>query len=363
MAAAAAGRYRARPPLLDYLRELGRPVTLAEADDLPADTLAACVAGIGAPNAASHGGDFTAAPLLAFTRYASLLAQAPGAVLPAEIGAMNSLIPAVVAAQTGLPLVDADSAGRALPTLNLAAFNLAAPPSPFLLANQPATGDSGLCITLTAPSAGQTDSLVRANLTATDDDGNSLFGSVGAFSTWALTPGQLARASVMGGVRRALRVGAALKRVQQEGGDAVAAASQALDGQLVLLAQGEISAVTIDEQGGFDRLQVTLRTDDGTLVHVLAVNENLIAYTEGSAAPLAAAPDALAWLTADGHPLSNSEIRPASAQARSSHLGRRISLLGLPAAPILRTPTLAAGFAKVLAQLGYFGQALQLKAG
>ncbi|WP_168929212.1 S-methyl thiohydantoin desulfurase domain-containing protein [Crenobacter intestini] len=92
-------------PLLDYLRELGRPVTLAEADDLPADTLAACVAGIGAPNAASHGGDFTAAPLLAFTRYASLLAQAPGAVLPAEIGAMNSLIPAVVAAQTGLPLV------------------------------------------------------------------------------------------------------------------------------------------------------------------------------------------------------------------------------------------------------------------
>ncbi|MXR38055.1 DUF917 family protein [Neisseriaceae bacterium B2N2-7] len=109
-------------------------------------------------------------------------------------------------------------------------------------------------------------------------------------------------------------------------------------------------------------MQVTLTTDDGTLVHVLAVNENLIAYAEGCASPLAAAPDTLAWLTEDGHPLSNSEIRPDAALKRSQHLGRRISLLGLPAAPILRTPSLTAGFAAVLAQLDYFGQAPQLQA-
>ncbi|RQW26580.1 DUF917 family protein [Rhodobacteraceae bacterium CH30] len=162
-------------PLLDYLRAQGQPVTLIGVDDLPTGIVASAVAGIGAPNAATQSSDFTRAPLQAFQCYASLLAQAPGAVLPAEVGAMNSLIPAVVAAQTGLPLVDADSAGRALPTLNLAAFNLAAPPSPLLLANPPADGSDSISITLSTPSASQTDSLVRANLTATDDSGYSLF--------------------------------------------------------------------------------------------------------------------------------------------------------------------------------------------
>ena len=190
-------------PLLDYLRRNRLTVTLAGLADLPADTPGSVVAGIGAPNAASQSGDFTEAPLNAFRRYAKLLDTPPGAVLPAEVGAMNSLIPAVVAAQTGLPLIDADSAGRALPTLNLAAFNLAAPPSPLLLANQPAAGQEGVSITLNAANASQTDSLVRANLSATDDTGYSLFGSVGAFSTWALTPAQLAHSSVTGSTSRA----------------------------------------------------------------------------------------------------------------------------------------------------------------
>ncbi len=137
----------------------------------------------------------------------------------------------------------------------------------------------------------------------------------------------------------------------------MAAVRTALDGQLTVLAQGTIRAVELTEAGGFDRLQITLAADDGRIVHVLAVNENLIAFAEGSAAPLAAAPDTLAWLTDDGHPLSNSEIRPDTALRASVHLGRRISLLGIPAAPILREPVLASGFSALLAQLGYYGTA------
>ena len=82
-----------------------------------------------------------------------------------------------------------------------------------------------------------------------------------------------------------------------------------------------------------------------------------VAAAPAAAAPLAAAPDTLAWLTDDGHPLSNSEIRPDTALRASMHLGRRISLLGIPAAPILREPVLANGFSALLAQLGYYGTA------
>ncbi len=90
-------------PLLDYLRRNRLTVTLAGLADLPADTPGAVVAGIGAPNAASQSGDFTEAPLNAFRRYAKLLDTPPGAVLPAEVGAMNSLIPAVVQHRPACP--------------------------------------------------------------------------------------------------------------------------------------------------------------------------------------------------------------------------------------------------------------------
>ncbi len=46
------------------------------------------------------------------------------AICPCEIGGSNAFIPLILAAQTGLPVVDADMIGRAFPELQMSACNL-----------------------------------------------------------------------------------------------------------------------------------------------------------------------------------------------------------------------------------------------
>ncbi|THF60948.1 DUF917 domain-containing protein [Pseudothauera rhizosphaerae] len=330
-------------PLIDYIEQLGRPVRLNALSELPATLWAGVVAGIGAPAAATHGPAFTTAPRQAFTRLAAASGRQLLAVLPGETGAMNSIIPALVAAQLGLPLVDADSAGRALPTLGLAAYNFAAPPNPLVLANEPAEGTNAVEAVLDTPTPADADALVRGLVETT------AFGEEGAFSTWALQIGQLAGACVAGSVSRAIRVGAALRRAKAIGSDPIAAVRDALGGRLVVLASGPITAVATREGGGFDMSRVILH-DDTADVAVIAQNENLLAWRTDKDAPLAAAPDTLAWLTADGEPLSNAEI---TAQT----VGTRVHLLGIPADPLLRREPLAGRFTQLLAQVGFFGNA------
>lgn len=336
-------------PLIDYMSTQGLSPTLWAIDELPGTLAAGVVAGIGAPDAAVHGPAFTEAPQQAFKQLATTCGSDLQAVLPGETGAMNSIIPALVAAQLGLALVDVDSAGRALPTLDLAAYNLATAPNPLILTNQTADPSSSVQAILNTPTPQGVDALVRGLVTA------SAFGDMGAFATWQMSVSQLAGASVAGTVTRSLTVGAALQQAMKTGANPLTAL-QALLPDIVVLANGPISAVKTVENGGFDVSQVIVAQADGSAVTVMAVNENLLAWSSANSQPLAAAPDALAWMTLAGQPLSNADIT-------SSSIGTQVYLLGIPAAAILRTPSLAANFAAELAQIGFLGEAPQLATG
>lgn len=331
-------------PLIAYIETHRLQIHLVSPGDLPQSGMAGVVAGIGAPDAATHGPAFTVAPKTALTALSKAVDAPFIAVLPGETGAMNSIIPALVAGQLGLPLVDVDSAGRALPTLNLAAYNLATPPNPLILANQTDDPANAVLAQLNTPTPEGADALVRGLVTA------SAFGNEGAFATWALPIQKLYGASVSGTVSRSLRVGKALRLAKSTGANPLEAVIQALDGKAVVLAQGAIASVDTVEGGGFDTSHIAIGTGDGADVTVVAVNENLLAWKRTDATPLAAAPDTLAWLTFDGDPLSNADIS-------SKSVGTKVWLLGVPAAPILRSPSLAAGFQAQLSQIGFLGRA------
>lgn len=332
-------------PLIDYIERLGTPPRLLPLSALPDALTAGVVAGIGAPDAATHGPAFTTAPRRAFTELAQASGRTLDAVLPGETGAMNSIIPALVAAQLDLPLVDADSAGRALPTLGLAAYNLAAPPSPLILANEPGPRGDAVDAILRAPSPDDIDALVRGLVET------PAFGQAGAFATWALTRRQLAGTCVPGSVSRAIRVGATLREVQARGLDPLTALRAVLPA-VYLLASGVVAGVTEQEGGGFDMNRIELDAG-GRRVVVVGQNENLIAWRDNDSRPIATAPDILAWLSPEGEPLSNAEITPSS-------VGRPLLLLGLPADPILREAPLADRFARLLGEIGYFGKAVRV---
>ena len=99
-------------------------VSLIEAKELKDDALVVPIAAFGAPmilvEKLFSGDEFTKA----FEMMESYLGRKIDAVMPAEAGGLNGVIPFSIAAQKQIPLVDADGMGRAFPRLEMVTFTL-----------------------------------------------------------------------------------------------------------------------------------------------------------------------------------------------------------------------------------------------
>ena len=106
----------------------GASVSLIDPKDLADDDLVAMVAGIGAPLVGQErlpDPKVAARPLLALQEH---LERPFRAVMSGEIGGANGLRSLIVGAVTGLPVVDADSMGRAFPEGQMTSFAIAGLP-------------------------------------------------------------------------------------------------------------------------------------------------------------------------------------------------------------------------------------------
>lgn len=112
----------------------GRDITIVQPDRLADDAMVIAVAQVGTATVfaerLAQGGEagFAVASL---ERY---LGQRAAAVMCYEIGGINSMLPLLVAAQRGLPVVDADIMGRAFPELQMTTLDMyGAPAAPIAL--------------------------------------------------------------------------------------------------------------------------------------------------------------------------------------------------------------------------------------
>src|SRR5690606_6930587 len=81
--------------------------------------------------------------ITALQRLEHHLGRRAAATMPIEIGGINSTIPLVVGARLGIPIVDADGMGRALPELQMETFAVhGIPGCPMAIANE--WGDTAL---------------------------------------------------------------------------------------------------------------------------------------------------------------------------------------------------------------------------
>ena len=113
---------------LSRLYDDGARVALMDPMELADDDIVALVAGIGAPLVGLErlaDPRLAAKPLFARERH---LQRKFRAVMAGEIGGTNGLRPLMVAAVTGLPVVDADSMGRAFPEGQMTSFAVAGLP-------------------------------------------------------------------------------------------------------------------------------------------------------------------------------------------------------------------------------------------
>ena len=101
------------------------PVDVVDVSELPPDGLVLTTAIIGAPTVILEkipaGTEFIGA-VRALSAY---LGKEPVAIMPIEVGGLNTLLPIATAAEMGLPVVDADSMRRAFPQIEMTVFTLA----------------------------------------------------------------------------------------------------------------------------------------------------------------------------------------------------------------------------------------------
>src|SRR5699024_3518400 len=99
-------------------------VKLVSADELNDDDLVVPSAMMVAPTVMVEKVPSGDESLAAFSALEEYLGKKITATMPIEAGGVNSLIPLALAAQTGLPVVDADGMGRAFPELQMVTFYL-----------------------------------------------------------------------------------------------------------------------------------------------------------------------------------------------------------------------------------------------
>ena len=278
------------------------------------------------------------APLVALEKPPSLIALRAGlesvthalrgkvtAFFAAEIGGLQCIFPLLLAAQAGLPLLDGDGMGRAFPELQMTTFAIygTTPGLPHALSS-----DRGMLpfpeFSDDPPSPGDPPGIrfERAVRRVCTDEGGLIY------LTSAFDQKSLSRTLVRGSISLALRIGRAVLSSREEAGDPIAAIVKAGAGQTLIA--GKIVDVARQFRAGHDWGTVRIEgvdEDRGRGAEIAFKNEYLIAKVDGDV--VLTVPDLITLAETDsGIPVSTDILRP----------GLRVTVLGLPASPLLKTP-------------------------
>lgn len=314
--------YLGKTQLRRLLREgAAQPVVVAP-DEVPDDALICTVGGMGAPTVGverlARGDEWTVA-LRTLERH---LGRSIDYIVPGEIGGANATRPLVCATQTGLPVIDGDGMGRAFPELQMKTFSI------YGVKATPAAICDVRHNTAIFPDLPDTLTLERYARAVTIQ--------MGGHAGYAFVPmrgAQLKRTVIAGTMTLARDLGAAIETARREHRDPIAAALGVTGGEVLF--GGKIADVERRMAAGFARGAVRvagLGTWRDTTLEIAFQNENLIARqiaADGAARTLAIVPDLICIVDSEtASPVTTEVLR----------YGLRVTVLGIPAPPLLRTP-------------------------
>lgn len=286
-------------------------------------------------------------------------------VVSPESGALGFIVACLVAAKLGLTVIDADGAGRAVPSLPMLTYAQAEiSPRPAFLVSQ-----SGLCVELdVTPRNGvdggaghQQDVSEIAEEMMRPIVADPSFGQFGGLAMWVMTPKQIPIAlPITGTLSRALTVGRALQNGDITSANSMMAFLQKNFGitAYAITQPGMFTSVSIDTSGGFDLGKVNIKSGKHTYT-VLFENESLIAWDSEKPYPITIAPDSIAYFVeGDGQSVfSNGDLTMADGSLNPAVKDRVVTVLGWQAAPELREAgaLILDSFLTELQVLGYLG--------
>jgi DUF917 family protein len=295
----------------------GIDIRLVSIEDVPDDALVTSVGGMGAPTVSIERlsrGDETYRAMRGLERYTG---KTFTHVIAGEIGGGNAIAPIIVAAQSGLPVIDGDGMGRAFPELQMDTFMVAGiPPTPSVLADH--HGHETVFDHISDPTTVERFARV---VTIQMGGGAGLCMPV-------MTAEQVRNAAIPGTTSLAIAIGDAVINARSGRGNPVDAAMQASGGKRLFA--GKISNVERRNEGGFARGVLTL---DGSgdyareQIKIDIQNEFLIARNSHGET-LAVVPDLICLVDEDSaEPVTTEVLR----------YGLRVVVIGVPAPEQLKT--------------------------
>jgi DUF917 family protein len=285
-------------------------------DELPDDTLAVAPFAIGAPVPFIERLSMTDELMAAFKAMSRYFGREIGAIISAEIGGVNSVIPLAVGRELGLPVIDADGMGRAYPEIQLCTWTLYGhKASPLAVADE--HGNVAVIDTIDNLWAERIARPVAVEMGA-------IAGGVG----YPITVGDLKQASVLGSVTYAETIGRAIRESQERHVDPIEAVLSTTGG--FELFKGRIVDVQRRIEKGWSLGEVVISGIDhyaGSKMVVQFQNEHLVAIRDGDI--LASVPDLIAILDSErGTPITTEELR----------YGFRVTVIAMPSDEKWRTP-------------------------
>ncbi len=242
-------------------------------------------------------------------------------VMSGEAGGFNGLLPIAIAARRGLPVLDADGVGRAVPEAHMTTFNAQGISlSPMAMANE-----HGESVIINARNAYAGERIARAVTIE--------MGLFTAMALYPMTGEEARRASVPDVLSISLRIGRSI-RAGRAAGNTLSALFETLSTMPdhrhhKLLFDGKVADVnreTSMKGFTFARYKLMSLSGEGEPVDIMVQNENLIARQGGKT--LGMVPDLLVLVDAETvEPITTETVRH----------GQRVKLIGVSVGPMLRS--------------------------
>ncbi|WP_295842317.1 DUF917 domain-containing protein [uncultured Microbacterium sp.] len=304
-------------------------ITVLDPDEIADDLFVIPTAQMGAPTVMIEKIPAGTEPTLALRTLEKHLGRTADATMPIECGGINSMIPLLVAAETGLPVVDADGMGRAFPELSMETFAVyGVHGSPLALAGE--RGETAIIDT--GDDDRQMEWLARGVTIR--------LGGVSHIAEYAMTGADVRRTAIPRTLSMALALGRGIREAREQHRSPFEAIADVLSTTLYPhvreLFVGKVTDVERRTTDGFAKGRAiisALDPDDDATLEVAFQNENLVARRDGEL--VAIVPDLICITDIESaEPITTEGLR----------YGQRVRVLGISTPDIMRTPGALAAF-------------------
>ena len=292
------------------------PLPLVEIDELADDVIVVFPFAIGSPVPYLERVTMTDEIVRSFHAMSRYFGKPIGAVMSAEIGGVNSVIPLAVGRELGLPVIDGDTMGRAYPEIQLVTLTLYGhSATPMAVSDE--HGNVAIIDTVDNDWAERLARPVAVEM-----------GAIAGGVAFPVTVRDLKEAAILGTVTHAEHIGRSIREAREQHTDPIAAVLAVTNGYRLFT--GRIIDVDRKTEKGWARGETRIAgvdDFDGREAVVRFQNEHLV-FIENDQI-IAMVPDLITILDSErGDPITTENLK----------YGFRVTVLGLPSDDKWRTP-------------------------